>query len=156
MVHDPSAGSNWIAYPGTCLIDSLAIFATINRGLSMKTKTLSARTVREDLGIRPGNADISGGRVGTACFNGAELRKYFPSTISHEKAASGWNFQTPHGPIRLTDYWWNVHDVEWSIHTNNPRAMVWVRRMLRYLGIRNKVSGDNSDRDMVRNFLKQD
>src|SRR5690606_11280623 len=97
--------------------------------------------------VRPGpDQFIGSGRMGTVVAKLSELFLLigpFETVDSIDgKVTMEWNFQTPRGPIATRDYWWNVRGLEWSIDCKDRRAIRWLVRYLRAMGVdANAVDG---------------
>lgn len=58
-----------------------------------------------------------------------QWRKYKTHGLIHGdgKISALWHFETPRGPVEVSDYWWNAKD-ELSVRAPDVRAVRWFRR----------------------------
>jgi hypothetical protein len=83
---------------------------------------------------------ILGGRIDTLWIDFDELnsrfvRTHWPETYIDGKVTMGFQFETPRGPIEITDYWWNKIGFEWSVRSQDPRSVIWLVKFLRGIGV---------------------
>jgi len=108
-----------------------------------------------------GSRSIMSGRSGTVLASISDLIRVFGSPIKQsyfdDKVTMAWYFQTPRGPVEVRDYWWNVKGVEWSIATENRKAVKWLKRFLQ-LNLRAFVPNDDLARtsDLIRELFTVD
>jgi hypothetical protein len=88
--------------------------------------------------LSPDNADIGGGRAGTVIADKKVLVKMFgepqPVNSADGKVTMRWVFKTPKGYASVRDYWWNG-PAEWSIDGATGKAVLYLFRYLRSLGL---------------------
>lgn len=82
----------------------------------------------EDFARRFGDPHESAPREQWRNYNGHDLLD------GAGKVSARWFFETPRGPLYVSDYWWNAKD-ELSIGAMDSRAMRWFRRWCAARGI---------------------
>ena len=97
---------------------------------------------------RTERASILGGRIDTLWIDLFDLESRFSRTHFPEdddgKTTMGFQFNTPRGPIEITDYWWNKIGFEWSVRSQDKRAVIWLVRYLRSIGVDFGKGRDNA------------
>lgn len=108
-----------------------------------------SKAIREYVAIAPCRREIQSGRVGTLYMGFAEegkgmsglqaAQRVFGQPVCGQsgdcKVTMSWHFDTPRGPVEVSDYWWNKWN-ELSIRSKSKKAAMWFCASMRQRGYR--------------------